>query len=50
MERDDLICCVEGCNREVEFANDEYPSTQCSRHNDLDIEHANERREWNEFH
>lgn len=50
VKTNDLICCVKNCNREVEFANDEYPSTQCSYHNDRDIEHARERAEWNEYH
>lgn len=54
MSRYDAICCK--CKkRPVEVipeADDgaDWISSQCGSCNDRDIEHANERREWNYYH
>lgn len=47
------ICKVEGCGREAEKFNDEdgdFYSSQCTYHNDKDIERSQEAREWAHYH
>lgn len=41
--------CLKCKKREVEVI-DDWVSTQCPNCNDLDIQHSQERREWNHYH
>lgn len=45
-----MTLCIKCKVEPVEEFGDEFPSTQCGRCNDRDIERSNRAREWDHYH